>query len=194
VAIYDAEDDPYCYKGTIVLKNRRGLRRQERLSRFEAAAVAQRALEPLPRGKFDARHYRAIHRHLFGDVYRWAGKYRTVRMTKGASPFCFPEYIAEEMQSLFGSLAQARFLAELSVDDFAVQAANFLAELNAIHPFREGNGRTQVSFMALLSVRAGRPLVVERLVPSEFLAAMIESFVGSKQPLADQLRSLVDDE
>jgi cell filamentation protein len=192
VAIYEAADDPYCYKGTTVLKNKRGLRSQERLSRFEAAAVAQRALEPLPRGKFDPRHYRAIHRHLFGDVYRWAGKYRTVRMTKGASPFCFPEHIAGEMENLFGSLAQAEFFVGSSADDFAVQAADLLSELNAIHPFREGNGRTQVSFVALLSVRAGHPLVVERLVPSEFLAAMIESFVGSSKPLAHQLRSLID--
>ena len=120
--------------------------------------------------------------------------YRTVRMTKGGSPFCFPEYIAGEMENLFASVAQAQFFEGLSADDFALQAANFLAELNAIHPFREGNGRTQLSFVALLSVRTGHPLNVQRLVSSEFLAAMVESFVGSKQPLAAQLRSLIDDE
>lgn len=165
---YDAQRDPYCYKGTSVLKNRQGIRTQERLARLETAIVAQRALEPLPRGSFGTRHYRAIHRHLFGDVYRWAGSYRTVRMSKGASPFCYPEYIEREMNALFDSLATTQYLEGLSADEFSTRAAEFLAELNAIHPFREGNGRTQLSFMGMLSVRAGHPLVLERIVPDRF--------------------------
>ena len=140
-----AHRDPYCYKGTSVLKNRQGIRSQDRLTRLETAVVAQRALEPLPRGTFGTRHYRAIHRHLFADIYRWAGSYRTVRIGKGASMFCYPEYIDAEMTKLFSGLIGAQYFQGLSADGFSMRAAEFLAELNAIHPFREGNGRTQLS-------------------------------------------------
>lgn len=96
------------------------------------------------------------------------------------------------MEALFASLQQASFLVRLVEDEFAVQAAHFLAELNAIHPFREGNGRAQLAFMGLLAANAGHSLAFERLVPARFLAAMIESFGGSEQPLSKQLRKLMD--
>jgi len=189
--MYEPGQDPYCYAGTDILINVLGLRDAAALERFEMAIVAQRASEPLPAGRSSARHYRAIHHHLFRDVYAWAGRYRTVRLTKGRSTFCYPEHIASEMTRLFLSLRQAQFLRRLSADEFAGRAAHFLAELNAIHPFREGNGRTQLCFMALLAARAGRPMSLTRLDPGAFLAAMIESFSGSEEPLARQIRELI---
>jgi cell filamentation protein len=189
--MYGAEQDPYCYPGTDILANVPGLRNAAALERFELAIVAQRASEPLPAGRLSARHYRAIHHHLFRDVYSWAGRYRMVRLTKGRSTFCYPEHIAAEMTRLLSALRRAQFLRRRSVDEFAAQAAHFLAELNAIHPFREGNGRTQLSFMVLLAKRAGHPLFLTRLDPGEFLAAMIESFGGSEEPLARQIRDLI---
>jgi cell filamentation protein len=106
--------------------------------------------------------------------------------------FCYPEYIDAEMTKLFSGLIGAQYFQRLSADGFSVRAAEFLAELNAIHPFREGNGRTQLSYLGMVSVRAGHPLILERIVPNQFLQAMIESFAGSKKPLAAQLRSLVE--
>jgi cell filamentation protein len=167
--MYEAQPDPYCYPGTEVLENVPGLRDAAALEEFELAIAAQRASEPLPAGRLSARHYRAIHHHLFQDVYGWAGRYRTVRLTKGRSTFCYPENIAPEMTRLFFALKRARFLRRLSADEFAARAAHFLAELNAIHPFREGNGRTQLSFVVLLAFRAGHPLSLTRLDPGEFL-------------------------
>lgn len=122
-----------------MLKNKLGLRNQTELSEFEAVSVAVRAEEALPAGRFTPSHYCAVHRHLFQDVYRWAGRYRTVRMTKDRSPFCFPENIAREMRSLIDRLRRANFLKGGEVEEFAEEAATFLACLNAIHPFREGN-------------------------------------------------------
>ena len=190
--MYGAADDPYCYKGTSVLKNVPGIRDQRRLQRFEAVMVAQRGIEPLPRGRLNAKHYRSVHHHLFQDVYRWAGRFRTVRTHKGQNTFCYPEHIATQMHTLFADLQRADFLAGLPRNGFADQAAHFLAELNAIHPFREGNGRSQLAFMGLLAASAGHSLTFERLMPDEFLAAMIESFSGSEQPLSEQLRQLMD--
>jgi cell filamentation protein len=79
---YDAFDDPYCYKGTSVLKNRLGTRDAATLQAFETEIPVLRAEEPLPEGRFGPAHYRAVDHHLFQDVYRSAGKYRTVRTSK----------------------------------------------------------------------------------------------------------------
>jgi len=153
--------------------------------------VALRAEEPLPTGRFSPTHYRAIHRHLFQDVYRWAGRYRTVRMAKDRSPFCYPEYIAAEMNALLARPRVATELQDLDATAFAEQAAALLAALNAIHPFREGNGRTQLTFMTLLAARAGHPFDLARLEPEAFLKAMISSFFGDQMSLRDHIRRLI---
>lgn len=189
--MYESIDDPYCYPGTTVLRNRRNLRRQEALDRFETAITAQRFDEPLPAGKLTEQHYQRVHRHLFRDVYTWAGEYRTVRISKGDSTFCYPEHIAREMAKLFADLRRDNNLDGLSAEQFARKAASFLANLNAIHPFRDGNGRSQMAFMALLAARAGHPLHLARLVPTDFMAAMIRSFQGDEEPLVGQLARLL---
>jgi cell filamentation protein len=161
---YDAFDDPYAYKGTTVLKNRLKTRDAAVLEAFEMEMTALRAEEPLPLGRFGPAHYCAVHRHLFQDVYRWAGRYRTVRTSKDGNWFCFPENIPREMDRLFGGSWRNPLLGEGEFEDFAAGAARFLAELNAIHPFREGNGRAQLSFLHLLALRAEHPLDLSRIV------------------------------
>jgi cell filamentation protein len=192
VTTYDAGSDPYCYAGTSVLKNIPGIRDQGELEQFESAIVTQRSLEPLPRGNLSVSHYRSIHCHLFQDVYRWAGRFRTVRTHKGASTFCYPKHIADQMKQLFADLKGAEFHSGSSANSFASQAAHFLATLNAIHPFREGNGRAQNAFLGVLAARAGHALDFAQMDVAAFRVAMIESFGGSKAPLAAQLRALIE--
>ncbi len=189
--MYEAIDDPYCYPGTSVLKNRLDLRTQSELDEFEAMITTQRADEPLPVGQQDYDHYRAIHHHLFQDIFDWAGEIRTVRITKGDNTFCYPENIDAQMYRLFGELAAAKQLCGLNVEDFAAKAAHVMAELNAIHPFREGNGRTQNVFLSILAERAAHPLDFERLNPPDMLQAMIASFGGNEEPLARLIRQLM---
>jgi len=74
---------------------------------------------------------------------------------------------------------------------FVATAAAFLTELNAIHPFREGNGRAQLSFMHLVGLRAGFPFDFSNVQPDEFLAAMVASYHGDVTPLVDQLEGLL---
>lgn len=188
--MYQAADDPYCYPGASVLRNRLELREQAKLDAFEALITAQRAEEPLPLGWLDGEAYRAIHRHLFQDVYEWAGAFRTVRIAKAGSSFCYPEHIDREMQRLFGALAAEEELKRLPPAVFAREAAHILSELNAIHPFREGNGRTQNVFLAVLAERAGHRLDFGRLVPEALLKAMVASFAGDEQPLSDLIAAL----
>jgi cell filamentation protein len=191
VTTYVAGSDPYCYAGTSVLKNIPGLRDPTALERFESVIVKERSFEALPRGNLSIRHYRSIHHHLFQDVYRWAGRFRFVRIHKGNSTFCYPEHISDQMKELFASLKQADYFVDSRAAAFASRAAHFLATLNAIHPFREGNGRAQNAFLGLLAARAGHGLEFSRLNETAFRAAMIESFSGSEEPLARQIRELI---
>jgi cell filamentation protein len=189
--MYDAVDDPYTYENSTVLVNKLDLRSQDELDAFEAEISSARSAEPLPEGELDFAHYCAVHYHLFQDVYDWAGKPRTVRISKQDNPFCYPEHIEAQATKLFASLKAGSFLEDLEPDDFAIQAAHFLAELNAIHAFREGNGRTQLTFFAMLADNAGHPLDLSKLDPHEMLSAMIESFEGDESKLTRLIRSLI---
>ncbi len=95
------------------------------------------------------------------------------------------------MQELFDDLKHQNYLCELSVDEFATRAAHFLATLNAIHPFREGNGRAQTSFLLLLADNADHSLNFDKLVPERFMEAMIASFEKDEQQLSVELKRLV---
>lgn len=188
--MYQADPDPYCYPSSDVLRNKAGLTSQTELDEFEAVMTFTRSEEALPRGRLSATHYRAIHHHLFQDVYAWAGKDRTVRVSKGGSTFCYPENIAAEMARVFAWLKRRSVLKGQSRAGFASQAAHFLAELNAIHPFRDGNGRTQLTFLALLADQAGHRLDFDKLNRETTLAAMIASFTGNEGPLATLIYDL----
>ncbi|WP_414463770.1 Fic/DOC family protein [Hyphomicrobium sp. DY-1] len=188
--MYDAERDPYCYPGSDVLKNKAGLTTAKALERFETAMTFVRSEEPLPSGRLSVTHYRAIHHHLFQDVYSWAGRYRTIRISKGDSVFCYPENIAAQMTRVFGWLKDGDFLRGRETVNFAKDAAHFLAELNAIHPFREGNGRTQLTFLALLADAAGHALDLAKLDASATLGAMIASFNGDEADLTKIIADL----
>jgi Fic/DOC family len=127
--MYEAVEDPYCYPGTTVLKNRLNLRIQVKLDEFETFITAQRADEPFPPGRLGYAHYRAIHRHLFQDVYAWAGRVRTVRISKGTSTFCYPKHNDREMRRVFGNLRRERIFRGLDASTFARKAAHFDCEV-----------------------------------------------------------------
>ncbi|WP_342242124.1 Fic/DOC family protein [Inquilinus sp. OTU3971] len=189
--MYEASEDPYCYPGTTVLINKLNIREQDRLQEFEAEITRERSGDPIPITRPAVKRFQAVHRHLFQDVYAWAGKFRTVRISKGGNMFCYPEQIESQLAALFRWLGDRQFLRGLSADEFSVDAAHFLAELNAIHAFRDGNGRAQLAFMALVAAYAGHPLDFGLLVPDPFLSAMIESFAGDERLLASQLRMML---
>jgi cell filamentation protein len=188
---YDSFDDPYCYPGTSVLRNKLDLQDYEALEAFEHEAVSARGEESLPAGAFVPAHYCAIHHHLFQDVYEWAGQYRTVRTAKGGDMFCYPEYINGQMEALFPHLLGAPFHGDNDPNAFVSAAASFLADLNAIHPFREGNGRTQLTFLFLLGERAEIVLDMTKIRPVEMLSAMIASFNGTSAALEGEIARLV---
>lgn len=187
---YETVADPACYPGSDVLINLPDLRDADALEAFELEAVGRRSLEPPPPGDFDPAHYRALHRHLFGDVYEWAGEYRTIQTSKGGSQFAHPDYIKAQMHEAFKRLTQPVFMPGGDADAFIVEAAEFLGDVNHIHPFREGNGRTQLIFLRLIGLRAGHAFRSEAVEAEEFLSAMIQSYYGRMEALIDELERM----
>nr|WP_258571265.1 Fic family protein [Flavimaribacter sediminis] len=153
---------------------------------------ASRAEEELPNGALDFEHYRAVHHHFFQDVYDWAGEIRTIRTGKGQNWFCYPEHIEAQANDLFAHLAERNHFTEAGAKSrFAEDAAWFLSEINAIHPFREGNGRVQLVFLTMLARNAGYDLNEDMLQPALFLAAMVRSFSGDIRPLSKQIEDML---
>lgn len=189
--IYTSESDPLCYPGTIVLKNKAGITDPEKLEQFELSMTLTRAEEDWPPGILDYPHYRALHHHMLQDVYDWAGEPRTIRVGKGGNWFCYPEYIDYEMNRIFSNLADDTLLTGLSSEMFSKKAAHILAEINAVHPFREGNGRTQLAFLMVLAENAGFAIDAGKLDRDRVIKAMIDSFAGNEKPLCNLICGLV---
>ena len=106
-------------------------------------------------GQYDLDHLRAFHWTIFQDVYPWAGQLRTVLIVKAGASFCLPHQIVDTAADVSARLAAADHLRGRDRAGFLDGLAPLLAEVNALHPFREGNGRTQRSFLAQLARDAG---------------------------------------
>jgi cell filamentation protein len=173
------QDDPYVYPGTSILRNLAELRDEERLERFESDHCFARLLElyenPVPL-RFDVDHLKQIHHHLFQDVYAWAGEFRTLNMAKGNSFFARPEYILPELRKILDQLASEHFLQGADSRGFCERTAYFFGEMNAVHPFREGNGRALREFLRELAAEAGYELAWDLATQEEIQAASIASF------------------
>lgn len=187
---YDA-DDPYVYAGTKVLANKFGLRDLDELWNTERAitgvAAAELEANPLD-GAFDLAHLCAIHKALFEEIYTWAGTIREKGfIAKGNSLFCAAEFIIPYSDDLFAKLKTENYLKGLSRDEFISRMAFYIAEINALHPFREGNGRTQRIFANQLARQAGWELNLKSVDPDE----LCDAYIASMGDLSD-LVSILD--
>jgi cell filamentation protein len=172
-------DETYCYPPDYtVLRNRFGIRDADELDELEREFVTTRMRQRLPLGDFDLSHLRAIHRHLFQDVVDWAGELRTVEISKGGNQFQFRRFIETGMADVRRRLAAQDFLRGLPASDFAERAGAILGDVNYCHPFREGNGRTQLVYLRQLATRAGHGLQLERLDRDAWMAASREAHLG----------------
>ncbi|MEU7530785.1 Fic family protein [Saccharothrix sp. NPDC042600] len=177
--------DPYTDPTTGVLRNHFGLTDRAECDRAEARLSALRlgelAITPLP-GLYDLAHLRKFHRHIFGDLYPWAGEVRRVNITKTAT-FAAWQQIEPYAHWLFGELKKEQYLRDLAGPAFLDRFTHYFAEVNALHPFREGNGRTQRAFFGQLALEAGWVVGFGSLEPVAFGSACRESMSGSSAPL-----------
>jgi cell filamentation protein len=164
------EWDAYYWPNSDVFKNKPGLKDADALRSFEYEATRQRARElraaPI-NGSFDTAHYRAIHRHLFQDVYDWAGEYRTVEFSKGRSWFAPLQTRTHTLESwgakILGDIAADSYLKDLKKAAFVDRLTHHYGELNFWHPMREGNGRATKEFLYQLAKDAGYRLEFTRV-------------------------------
>lgn len=186
-------DTDYCYPPDYtVLRNRLGLRDATQLDRAERRLVTQRAIEPLPKGDFDLAHLRALHRHLFQDVFEWAGDIRTVEISKGGSQFQFRQYIETGMMDVHRRIQTHNYLRNLPADQFASLAGEIIGDINYVHPFREGNGRAQLFFFKQLAEQAGHSVDLTQIEQSTWMAASRLAHQGDYGPLAACLSLSID--
>ena len=126
-------------------------------------------------GKLDFNYLKNIHKFIFGDIYEWAGTIRTVNIAKGNS-FCRCEFIEEQMESIMRKLEKENYLENLNIEMLAERLAYYIEEINAIHPFREGNGRIQRMFIECLALKNGFSLDFAKISNEEMLEASVQTF------------------
>ena len=181
------------YPDTDVLINKLGLNDAAALDNAERLLVEERLAEglPLPARKLTVDGLRAIHRHLFQDIYDWAGEFRAYTTGRGTAPFARPEYIEPTLRDLFATLKTEKQLNGLDATAFAARAAFFVNEINAVHPFIEGNGRTQRVWLRVLADQAGHTVAIDDAGKQAWYAASADGFHGRNEPMAALiLRSL----
>ena len=166
------------------------LEKQERnLSWFRSIELKQKPIN----GKFDLLHLQKIHRHLFQDIYAWAGKIRTVDISKGNSRFCNHRLIQSYCTKIAHELKKQDFLSNLSLPEFCHQAAYFLGEYNAVHPFREGNGRAIREMLEQLAQQNGYSFHWENMTQDAMIeASEISTVKGDNTLLEIMLRKNID--
>lgn len=156
---YDISDDDNCIDGSTCLKNHLGLTDTARLDEAEGnivnLALAQLEINaPFPL-TWDFTHLQHIHEFLFKDIYPFAGRVRSVEVSKGGILFLPHSLILNKANSVFSKLQTENLLSGLSVEDFGDRCGYYLGQINLIHPFREGNGRTQRAFLDQLAKKNG---------------------------------------
>lgn len=172
-------DDKYLDPETGILRNLLGLKSQTELDHAEAIFVAIQSEDmirhPLQEGSSgpDFSYILEIHRRLFFDIFDWAGNIRDVDISKGSTRFANFEFIEREGMRICREMASENWLVGRSHADFAEGAAYYLGELNSLHPFREGNGRTLRQYFRYIAERAGHSLTWEGVTREEMVTASI---------------------
>lgn len=176
--VYSVASSIYCYPDSSVLKNKLDIRDPALLRKVEADLSTARQAEifrtPVV-GRFTATHLCNIHRKLLGDVYSFAGHFRREDIAKGPTRFVTYSQIKEKLQRLLGQLQQEKWLENVPFEAFVARSAYYMAELNYIHPFREGNGRAIREFMRLLFLHNGYVVQWDAVDVEALLNAMIDS-------------------
>ncbi|MEG2770281.1 MAG: Fic family protein [Oscillospiraceae bacterium] len=182
--VYTEIGSQYCYKDSHTLKNKYGVRDFQTLRQVEQDVVGakqQYLLKHPIQGKFTTTHFCNIHRFLFEDVYPFAGRFRLETIKKGDTTFENEKAISLKLHILLDKLKMENYLTKLPHNEFVARLTYYLAELNYIHPFREGNGRATREFIRLLVIKNGYEINWTAAGVTALMDAMITSVYDTVQ-------------
>lgn len=188
--LYEARNSIYCYKGTNILVNKLEIKNNKDLLKYENQIVIIKLFDLRQKGitgNFDIKHFASIHRYLFEDIYPFAGMFRNENIAKDNFRFAEWEYIEEELNKLLKQLKEEKYLNNLKKEELVDRLAYYMAELNVLHPFREGNGRTTREFIRQLALYNGYAFNLKKIDPKKMLDASIASVVNT-----EELKKLID--
>lgn len=180
-------DGTYCYPNTDILINKLNIKDDNVLYDMERKLVSLRTDELIDnpiKGNFDFKRLKQIHNFLFQDVYSWAGKPRTCAIAK-KDLFCLPEYIDSYANDVFGKLEQEKYFIKYDVDTTLNKLVDLFSDINALHPFREGNGRSQREFIEELAKINGINLDLTQIEKMDMIIASHEAINGHNEKLHD---------
>lgn len=178
--------------GYLLKTNLLGIKTIEELKEAEAFAFSIRATE-LERQEYQLRSntidtLKGLHFHLFQDIYPFAGKFRDVQLMKGNTRFCQVQYLESYALDLFGKIIKEQTWR--SLDEAADRLAFFKSELNMLHPFREGNGRTIRIFIHRYALSKGVLWDIELVEREKYIEAMIQSVIKI-EPLRELFKETI---
>ncbi len=192
---FETYESEYLYPGTEVLINLLDIRNQEELNSYEEEVTRIRTLmiekEQAVRGKFSFTHLCKIHKFIFQDVYSFAGKLRVEDISKGSTEFCKVPFIENQLKNQLSALKAENYLKGLSFDAFLDRLAHYMAELNMIHPFREGNGRTLRVFIRQLALYCGYDIDWNMIERDEYMKSIIHTVYADNSLLIECLRKSI---
>lgn len=175
---YGSAHSQYFYPGTQILKNNLDIQEEKLLEEAEILYTSQRLLEldlhPLV-GNLDLENLKQIHKYIFQDIYPFAGQIREEDISKGGFMFAKFQFIIQNAEPIFLELKLENYLRDLSSEGFAKRAAHYMAEVNVLHPFREGNGRATREFIRCLALNNKFELNWNSISRDELLEASINS-------------------
>lgn len=192
--VYTTTQSIYCYPGTNVLKNKLNIKDNKLLKTAEEEITLIKQMELLKnpiKGNFSKSHLMNIHRFIFEDIYPFAGKIRREQISKADTMFYPPDLIDRELDKVFDKIKEKNMLKESDKENVFDNLAYVMAELNIIHPFREGNGRSVREFIRLMAKRVGCDLNWGNIDKEKLLEASILS-VDNYKVLIGILDTCVD--
>ena len=178
--LYEARNSIYCYKDSQVLVNKFNIKDNTTLEEVERKIVLAKLYELRQNnqiGNFDTKHFISIHKFLFEDIYPFAGLFRAENIAKGNTFFADWNFLESELERILTELKNENFLKGLSKEALSNRLAYYMSELNVLHPFREGNGRTTREFIRQLAFVNNYELDLKNMLPKEMLNASIKSVI-----------------
>ena len=191
--VYTTTQSIYCYPNSNVLKNKLNITDNSILKTAEEEITLIKQMELLKnpiKGNFTKAHFMNIHRFIFEDIYSFAGKLRREQISKADTMFYPPNLIDRELDKVFAKIKEKNMLRESNEEKVFDNLAYVMAELNIIHPFREGNGRSIREFIRLMAKRMGYDINWGNVDKEELLSASIASVYDYKV-LVDVLKGAV---